>query len=211
MGRRNASSSVSNNTRVRKISLQNEYAFGIISPVSATTLPVPIPVSRRTSGEMHIPCILVRPWQVERQRMSSICGSPVDIGFDPLSELPSSSPRDTCKLSTSSERFRRWSFSNLQSAFKATDPTGTEITTQFTSSEEDFMPSSRVNGSYTNLLIAKPGCNEDKWISEFITSIPERMRKLSSEKRPSNSETNIYFPDKDLKRQLKNMYVYWPK
>lgn len=210
MARGNRSSN-SNSTRVRKISIQNEYAFGIISPVSSTTLPLPImhKISRCTSDEIKIPCIVARPWQVESRSAREIDSNDpgIDLGIDPLSELLPSSPSS---FSTSAEKFRRWSFSNFQSASKATDPSGTEVSSQFTSDDEEFLTTRKnINGSYANLLVGKPGI-DDNWISDFIISIPEKIRKISTEKKPtsSDSQTNIYSPDKDLRRKLQRVYVY---
>lgn len=212
MSRRSRTNNI-NSTRVRKISLQNDYAFGIISPVSCTSLPVPVPLSRCASDEIKIPCIIVRPWQVE-SRSSRIYNSEypdmdIDFGIDPLSELDCS-PSNSYTCSTSLERFRRWSFSNFQYASKEMDPSGTEFTSQFTSDEENFIACrNNISGSPRNILVGKPDL-EENWISEFINSIPEKIRKISTEKRPTNSDTNIYHPDEDLRRQLKKVYVYWP-
>lgn len=210
MARRNRSSNL-NNTRVRKISIQNDYAFGIISPVSSTTLPLPVlhKLSRCTSDEIKIPCIVARPWQVESRSSREIDSNDpgIDIGVDPLSDLLTNSPSS---FSTSTEKFRRWSFSNLQSAFKATDPSGTEVSSQFTSDDEDFMRTRKnINGSYANILIGKPGI-DDNWISDFIISIPDKIRKLSTEKKPTSSDslTNIYSPSEELRKKLQRVYVY---
>ncbi len=208
MARRNRSSNL-NNTRARKISIQNDYAFGIISPVSSTTLPLPVikKLSHCTSDEIKIPCIVARPWQVESRNSREI-DSGIDLGVDPLSEMLTNSPSS---FTTSTEKFRRWSFSNLQSASKATDPSGTEVSSQFTSDDEDFMRTKKnINGSYANMLVGKPGI-DDNWISDFIISIPDKIRKLSTEKKPTSSTdslTNIYYPDEDLRKKLKRVYVY---
>ncbi|CAL8110153.1 unnamed protein product [Orchesella dallaii] len=190
MSRRNRSLNV-DITKVRKISLQNDYAFGIISPVTSTTLPIPVPLRRGISDESKIPCIVPGPSQIEKRLSRNY--DPNDpnmpeLGVDPL----------CISLGNSSDKFRRWSVSNFQQAYQITTPTGTEASSQFASDEDITDGMDFTNGSYVNLV---------EGITGFITKTSGKIRKLSTEKKPF-SDTNIYSPNQDLKEQLKKCYVY---
>lgn len=184
-----------NRDRRRKISLQNDYAYCIIEPVSS---PIMVPVRDSVSFSSSRPRIQLLEEPEPQDHDSHDID--VEVGEDAYLSLE--------RQAHLSESFRRWSFSNYQRSGIPTVATVSEITAM------DFVPES--NGYGFKLLGPewKEGTSSGQsskssstsslnWVTGMISNIPERIRKLSSDRKKP-----LDIKDQDLRKQMKNLVVY---
>jgi hypothetical protein len=176
--------------RRRKISLQNDYAYGIISPIgSATVLPsnlnphqIPVSLSS-SSSSLPVSCNEFAIISLDQEE---------DIEIGEEASLVLLGPH----MNTPNRGFRRWSLCNFQEAGQPVYPSMAEDTAGNFVSDENL--SSRMSYSSSSASL--------NWIAGIICNIPDRIRKVSVDRNKFNVQAR--HKDGVIREQLKKMIVY---
>jgi len=195
---RNRNRSNNNSNRTRKISLQHDYAYCIISPVSPSVIPIQ---EYRTQAFRH-----------SYQNLEEI-----DVGEEAYTTL-----EEKCAtgenggiigLTAGTTNFHRWSFCNFQTSVAPTAPAMTEETAiQFANAYDEYRfklivdkPDDKPSSSSSSSSNSGSSTSLTKF-TDVISQLPDRIRKISSENKKFNAQTMQ--KDHDIREQMKKLVVF---
>ncbi|XP_021958354.1 uncharacterized protein LOC110854245 [Folsomia candida] len=194
--------------RTRKISLQNDYAYCIISPVSPSVVPIQgsKTTNRYSSLSNDQPQIRTDSYQDSPLHPHHLYNNEIEEAEEAYLSL---------ETNTETRGFRRWSFCNFQTSGIPVSPAVSEATAlEFGGNNYDgygfkLMGDGNLNKgnqrSSGSLNSSSSSSTSLSIISGMISNIPDRIRKISS---GNKLDVVSLQRDEDARDQLRKLVVY---